>query len=69
MESGMGAPGAPSQASAGSLGGTSGDALNFTSSGNLYGLKERCIAAESLHTVAAELKRTRSVLDTHLGET
>lgn len=43
------------------------DPWSYTSSGNMYGLKERCAAIESLHTIADELKRVRPVLESHLG--
>eukprot|EP00959_Pyramimonas_sp_CCMP1952_P171201 3577214-Pyramimonas_sp.AAC.1 len=33
----------------------------------MYGLKERCAAIESLHTMADELKRVRPVMESHLG--
>jgi len=55
--SGSGAP----AAAAGNL------AYAFTSSGNLYGLQERCVAAESLHTMADEVKRARPLLEAQLG--
>ncbi|KAK3270668.1 hypothetical protein CYMTET_20948, partial [Cymbomonas tetramitiformis] len=57
------------QPSPGPTGGAVGGAENaaYTSSGNLYGLKERCVAAESLGAVAEELKRARSTMESQLG--